>query len=126
MYEKGSPHPFIPLEGDPAWFCASTAQPVHHFVLQQRGVTKMLVDGVGGHFGDVLCRLGLNIEGNKGVSHKVMDRLKPLLPNKVLPVIEQSVVEGLEPKSVIKYMVKVAGYPGRKDEFGLVEWWGYI
>lgn len=66
-------HPFISLEGDPAWFCASTAQPVHHLVLEQRGVTEMLIDRVSGHLGDVLRRLGLNVESYEGIRHKVMD-----------------------------------------------------
>lgn len=92
------PHPFIPLEGDPAWFRVAATQPVHHFVLKQRGVAEVLIDGVGGHFGDVLRRLGLNVESDEGVRHEVVDGLKPLLPNKVLPVVEQSVVEGLVPK----------------------------
>lgn len=91
-------HLFISLEGDPAWFCASTAQSVHHFVLEQRRVTKMLVDGVSGHFGDVLCCLGLDVKSDEGVRHKVVDRLKPLLPDKVLPIVKQSVVEGLVSK----------------------------
>lgn len=91
-------HPFIPLEGDSAWFCAPTAQPVHHLVLEQRSVTKMLVDGVRGHFGNVLSSLGLDVESDEGVRHEVVDRLEPLLPDKVLPIIEQSVVEGLVTK----------------------------
>lgn len=55
----------------------------------------MLVDGVGGHFGDVLGRLGLDVEGDERVRHQVVDRLEPLLPDEVLPVVEQPVVEGL-------------------------------
>ena len=82
----------------PAWLRAPAAQPVHHLVLKQRGVTEVLVDGVGGHFGDVLRRLGLDVEGDEGVGHQVVDRLEPLLPDKVLPVVEQSVVEGLVPE----------------------------
>lgn len=110
-------HPFISLEGDPAWFCASTAQPVHHLVLEQRGVTEMLVDGVRGHFGDVLRRLGLDVESDEGVSHKVMDRLEPLLTDKVLPVVEQSVVEGLVPKPGLRRMDEdVVNDSGSKDE----------
>lgn len=88
-------HSFVPLECDPAWFRASAAQPVHRLVLQQRGVTQVLVDGVGGHFGDVLGRLGLDVEGDERVRHQVVDRLEPLLPDEVLPVVEQPVVEGL-------------------------------
>lgn len=60
----------------------------------------MLVDGVCGHFGDVLRRLGLNVQSDQGVGHQVMDRLKPLLSDKVLPIVEQSVVEGLMPEPV--------------------------
>lgn len=88
-------HPVVPLEGDPAGLAASTAQPVHHLVLEQRGVAQVLVDGVGGHLGDVLRRLGLDVEGDEGVRHQVVDRLEPLLADKVLAVVEQSVVEGL-------------------------------
>lgn len=88
-------HSFIPLERDPAWFRAPAAQPVHRLVLQQRGVTQVLVDGVGGHFGDVLGRFGLDVEGDERVRHQVVDRLEPLLPDEVLPVVEQPVVEGL-------------------------------
>lgn len=72
----------------------------------------MLVDGVSGHFGDVLRRLGLNVESDEGVRHKVVDRLEPLLPDKVLSVIEQSVVEGLVPKPGLRYTKT----KGRKDE----------
>lgn len=66
----------------------------------------MLVDGVCGHFGDILCCLGLNVESDEGIRHKIVDRLKPLLPDKVLPVIEQSVVEGLVTKTGLRYMDK--------------------
>lgn len=58
----------------------------------------MLVDGIGGHFGDVLRRLGLDVEGDERVRHEVVDRLEPLLPDKVLPIVEQPVVEGLVSK----------------------------
>lgn len=58
----------------------------------------MLVDGIGGHFGDVLRRLGLNVEGDERVRHEVVDRLEPLLPDEVLPIVEQPVVEGLVTK----------------------------
>lgn len=98
-------HPVVSLEGDPARFCASTAQSVHHFVLEQRRVTEMLVDGVSGHFGDVLCRLGLDVKRDESVRHKVVDRLEPLLPNKVLPIIKQSVVEGLVSKPGLRIRV---------------------
>lgn len=55
----------------------------------------MLVDGIGGHFGDVLRRLGLDVERDERVRHQVVDRLEPLLPDKVLSIVEQPVVEGL-------------------------------
>lgn len=71
---------------------------MHRLVLEERGVAQMLVDGVGGHFGDVLRRLGLDVEGDEGVGHEVMDRLEPLLPDEVLPIVEQPVVEGLVTK----------------------------
>lgn len=91
-------HLFVPLEGDPARLSAPTAQPVNHLVLEQRGVAKVLVDGVGGHLGDVLRRLGLDIEGDERVCDQVVDRLEPLLPDKVLPIVEQSVVKSLVPE----------------------------
>lgn len=72
---------------------------MHHLVLEQRGVAKVLVDGVSGHFGNVLRRLGLNVESDEGVCHEVVDRLEPLLSDKVLPVVKQSVVEGLVAKA---------------------------
>lgn len=59
----------------------------------------MLVDGVGGHLGDVLGRLGLDVEGDERVRDQVVDRLEPLLPDEVLPIVEQPVVEGLVSKS---------------------------
>lgn len=62
----------------------------------------MLIDGVSGHFGDILRCLGLDVERDECVRHKVMDRLEPLFPDKVLPIVEQSVVEGLVPKSGLK------------------------
>lgn len=89
---------FIPLEGDPARFGASAAQPVNRLVLEQRGVTKVLVDGVCGHLGNVLSSLGLDVKRDERVCHEVMDGLEPLLPDKVLPIVEQSVVESLVPK----------------------------
>lgn len=55
----------------------------------------MLVDRIGGHLGDVLGRLGLDVEGDERVRHQVVDRLEPLLPDEVLPIVEQPVVEGL-------------------------------
>lgn len=58
----------------------------------------MLVDGVCGHLGNVLCSLGLDVKRDEGVRDEVMDGLEPLLPDKVLPIVEQSVVEGLVPK----------------------------
>lgn len=58
----------------------------------------MLVDRIGGHLGDVLRRLGLNVEGDERVRDEVVDRLEPLLPDKVLPIVEQPVVEGLVTK----------------------------
>lgn len=64
----------------------------------------MLVDWVSGHFGDILRCLSLNVESNECVRHKVMDRLEPLLPNKVLPVVEQSVVEGLVSEPGLRHM----------------------
>lgn len=96
-------HPVITLEGDPARLRASTAQPVHHFVFEQRRVAKVLIDRVGGHFGDVLRCLGLNVKGDEGICHQVMDGLKPLLSDKVLPVIKQPVVEGLVSKAGWKF-----------------------
>lgn len=71
---------------------------MHRLVLQQRGVTQMLVDGIGGHLGDVLRRPGLDVEGDERVRHQVVDRLEPLLPDEVLPIVEQPVVEGLVTK----------------------------
>ncbi len=83
----------------------------------------MLVDGVRGHFGDVLRRLGLDVESDEGVRHEVMDRLEPLLPDKMLPVIEQSVVEGLVPKPGLRCMDEdVVKSSGSKDEVESVEW----
>lgn len=58
----------------------------------------MLIDRVRGHLGNVLCSLGLDVKRDERVRDEVMDRLEPLLPDKVLPVIEQSVVESLVPK----------------------------
>lgn len=58
----------------------------------------MLVDGVGSHLGDVLRRLGLDIEGDERVCDQVVDGLEPLLPDKVLPIVEQSVVKSLLPE----------------------------
>lgn len=110
-------HPFIPLEGDPARLGAPAAQPVHHLVLEQRRVTKMFVNGVGGHLGDVLRRLGLDVERDEGVCHEVVNRLEPLLPDKVLPIVEQSVVEGLMPESGSRYKDKdVTEYRRRRGE----------
>lgn len=71
---------------------------MHRLVLQQRGVSQMLVDGIGGHLGDVLRRLGLDVEGDERVRDEVVDRLEPLLPDEVLPIVEQPVVEGLVTK----------------------------
>lgn len=88
----------LSLEGDLTGFSASPAQPVPHLVLQQGCVAQVFIDGVGGHLGDVLCCLGLDVQGDEAIRHQVMDRLKALLPHKVLPVIEQSVVQGLVPK----------------------------
>lgn len=70
----------------------------------------MLVDGIGGHSGDVLRRLGLDVEGDERVRHQVVDRLEPLLPNKVLPIVEQPVVEGL--------MAKPGHHRTREDQIG--------
>lgn len=58
----------------------------------------MLVDGIGGHLGDVLRRLGLDVEGDERVRDEVVDRLEPLLPDEVLSIVEQPVVEGLVAK----------------------------
>lgn len=77
---------------------------MHHFVLEQRRVTKMLVDGVCGHFGDVLRCLGLDVKSDERVRHEVMDGLEPLLPDKVLPIIEQSVVKSLVPKPGLRHV----------------------
>lgn len=83
----------------------------------------MLIDGVSGHFGNVLRRLGLNVESYESVRHKVMDRLKPLLPDKVLPVIEQSVVEGLVPKPGLRHMDEdMFEDRGSKDKQRLLKW----
>ncbi|TNN78414.1 hypothetical protein EYF80_011398 [Liparis tanakae] len=43
-----------------------------------------------------------------------MDRLEPLLPDKVLPVIKQPVVEGLVPKPGLRHMEK----EGERRGFG--------
>lgn len=64
----------------------------------------MLVDGVRGHLSNVLCSLGLNVKRDERIRDEVMDRLEPLLPNKVLPVVEQSVVESLVPKPGLRCM----------------------
>lgn len=89
------PHHVIPLEGDPARLGVRTAQLVYHLVPEQRSVAQVLVDGVGGHLGDVLRRLGLNVERDEAVRHQVVHRLKPLLPYKVLAIVEKAVVQGL-------------------------------
>lgn len=59
----------------------------------------MLIDGVSSHLRNILCRLGLDVEGDECIGHEVVHRLKPLLPNEVFPIVEQPVVEGLVPKS---------------------------
>lgn len=79
---------------------------MHRLVLEQRGVAEMLVNRVRGHFGNVLCCLGLDIESDEGIRHEVMDRLEPLLPDKVLPIVEQSVVEGLVSKPGLRHTDK--------------------
>lgn len=71
----------------------------------------MLVDGIGGHFGDVLRRLGLDVEGDERVCDEVVDRLEPLLPDEVLPIVEQPVVEGLVAKPA-----ETEGRGHRKDK----------
>ena len=94
-------------------FSASPAQPVPHLVLQQGCVAQVFIDGVGGHLGDVLCCLGLDVQGDEAIRHQVMDRLKALLPHKVLPVIEQSVVQGLVPKPGEREVERVGGWGER-------------
>lgn len=89
------PHLFVPLEGDPLEFGPPSAQPVRHLVPQKGRVAQVFVDRVGGHLGDVLCSLGLDVECDQGICHQVMDRLKSLLPDKVLAIIEESVVQSL-------------------------------
>lgn len=69
----------------------------------------MLVDGIGGHLGDVLRRLGLDVEGDERVRDEVVDRLEPLLPDEVLPIVEQPVVEGLVTKPSGHTKVRSAG-----------------
>ena len=59
------------------------------------GVADVLVDGVDGHLGDVLGRLGLDVERDQAVGHQVVDGFEALLPHKVLPVIVQPEVPGL-------------------------------
>ena len=66
----------------------------------------MFVDGVSGHLGDVLRCLGLDVECDEGVCHKVVNGLEPLLPDKVLPIVEKSVVEGLVPKSESRHKTR--------------------
>lgn len=71
----------------------------------------MLVDGIGGHFGDVLRRLGLDVEGDERICDEVVNRLEPLLPDEVLPIVEQPVVEGLVTNSA-----ETEGQGHRKDK----------
>lgn len=42
--------------------------------------------------------LGLNIESDESICDQVMNRLEPLLSNKVLPVMIETKVSGLIPK----------------------------
>ena len=72
----------------------------------ERGVAHMLVDGVDGHLGDVLCGLGLDVERYQAVRHQVVDGLEALLPNKVLPIVVEAEVPGL---------VSEAGSEGREQ-----------
>ena len=83
---------WLSLEGNPLELRPSSAQPVCHLVPQQGRVAQVFIDRIGGHLGDVLCCLGLNVECDQGIRHQVMDRLKSLIPDKVLAIIEESVV----------------------------------
>lgn len=78
----------------------------------------MLVDGIGGHFGDVLRRLGLDVEGDERVRDEVVDRLEPLLPDKVLAIVEQPVVEGLVTKPA-----ETEGRGRRRTDKGQISGW---
>lgn len=89
----------LSLEGDLTGFSASPAQPVPHLVLQQGCVAQVFIDGVGGHLGDVLCCLGLDVECDQPICHKVVDGLKALLPDKVFPIMVEAEVLGLISKA---------------------------
>ena len=94
------PNLVLLLEGDPFGWCVCRAQPVCGAVAPQEGAAgQVLVDGVGGHAGDVRRGVTLDVERDQAVRHQVVHRLKPLLTHKVLPVIKQSVVQSLITKS---------------------------
>lgn len=52
----------------------------------------MLVDGIGGHLGNVLSCFGLDVESYEAIGDQVMHRLKPLFSYKVLAIVEKPVV----------------------------------
>lgn len=66
-------HLALILEGDlPRWGVTS-AEPLRSSVPTLGRVSHVLVDGVGGHAGDVLSRLRLDVECDEAVRHQVMD-----------------------------------------------------
>lgn len=85
-------HLVILLEGDFLGLRSSSAQALAHRVPQQCRVAHMLVDGVGGHLGDVLGSFGLDVQSYEAVRDQVMHRLKPLLSHKVFAIVEEPVV----------------------------------
>lgn len=71
---------------------------MHRLVFEQRRVAEVLVDWVGCHFGYVLRRLGLDEKSDESIRHQVVDRFEPLLPDEMLPIVKQPVVERLGSK----------------------------
>lgn len=71
---------------------AGPVESVSDFVPQERGIAQVLVDGVCGHLGNVLCCLGLNIESDETVCNQIMNRLETFFSHKVLSIMKESVV----------------------------------
>lgn len=65
----------------------------------QSGVAHVLIDGVDGHLRYVFSGFGLDVQRDQTIRYQVVNGLEALLPNKMLPIVKQTEVSGLVPKS---------------------------
>lgn len=82
-----------------SWFVFCSTQPPGHFFSKQSGISNVLIDGVCCHFGNILRSLCFYIQCYQAICNQIVDWFESFLPNKVLPIIEQPIVQGLIAKS---------------------------